>query len=561
MKTRLFHCLLWIALPLLGLSQQADLPLNHHLYHYIDRLDIQGRIGKTVHTDVKPYSRAVVAELLQSADTAGMNGNILQWHRLNRILGDDAYANAQDSKGLLKYFYKNKRDLYHVKTENFQLFLNPTLYLSAGIDQHDFTTTGATENRLNYRNTRGLRARGSLFDKVGFYTEVSENQWKAPTFVRNQYAELDALTGEGFVKEFDLGTGNSGFDYFNARGYITYSPVQQFRIKLGKDRAFWGNGYQSLLLSDQSNDYFFLNLTTRIWKLEYVNTFAQMTDFIRNKPDSYGIYPKKYAVFHQLFYKPTHWASIGLFESVVYSPTLPGGRRGLELEYLNPIIFYRSVEQALGSPDNSMLGLTWKFNFLKRFQHYGQIMLDDFNFRVRDQGTGYVGNKYGYQLGLKYIDAFSLQGLDLQVEVNRIRPYTYSHFNPTGNYAHYGQYLAHGNGANLQDLNLILRYQPFARWHVQGAFTTLLKGLDTNGLNYGGNVFEPYTSSFQDFNNTVGQGAAWRMTQLYGRISYQLLSLDAFAELEGRYRKENDNTSVSIMGTLRFNLPTAPLRY
>lgn len=561
MNLRLLHVFLLAISPLFALAQQADLPLNHHLYHYVDRLDIQGRIGQTVHTDIKPYSRAHVAEWLGMADTSGMTPRIREWHHLNRILADDAYAAQNGGKGLLRYFYTNKRDLYTVTTDNFQLFLNPTLYLNAGADQHDFTTTGATENLSLYRNTRGLRARGSLFNKVGFYTEVSENQWKAPTFVRNQYAELDALTGEGFVKDFDVGTGNSGFDYFNARGYVTYSPVKQFRMKLGKDRAFWGNGHQSLLLSDQSTDYFFLNLNTRIWKIEYVNTFAQMTDFIRNKPDSYGIYPKKYSVFHQLLYKPTKWASVGLFESVVYSPTLPGGRRGLELEYLNPIIFYRSVEQALGSPDNSMLGLTWKLNFLQRFQHYGQIMLDDFNFRVRNQGTGYVGNKYGYQLGLKYIDAFWVPGLDLQMEVNRIRPYTFSHFNPAGSYTHYGQYLAHSNGANLSDFNLILRYQPFPRWNVQAAFTTLLKGLDIGNVNYGGDPFQPYTSSFQDFNNVVGQGEAWRLTQLYGRLSYQLLQLDAYAELEGRYRKENDNTSVSILGTLRFNLPTAPLKY
>ncbi len=542
-------------------AQTADLPLNHRLYHYVDRMDIEGRFDEAVHTDTKPYSRAYLSELFEKADFSGTTTTDMEWFDLNRISGDDKLAWETSSKGLLRHLYTNQRDFFSLKKEKLQLFVNPTLYLNAGADIHDMTPTGASETLTNYRNTRGLRIRGSLFEKIGFFTEVSENQVKYPQFVRNYTQNLDALWGETFVKDFDQGTGNPGYDYFNARGYITYSPVKELRFKLGKDRAFWGNGYQSLQLSDQSADYFFLNFNLRLWKLEYTTTYAQLTDYIRNKPDSYGIYPKKYAVFHQLFYKPKKWLSIGLFESVVYSPTLPGGVRGFELEYLNPLIFYRSVEQSLGSPDNSMLGLSWKLNFMQRFQYYGQLMLDDFNFRVRDQGTGYFGNKYGYQMGLKYINAFWVPRLDIQLEYNRVRPYTYQHFNPTANYSHYGQYLGHSQGANLYDFNFIVRYQPFPRWNGYLGYTRLTKGLDQNGENYGGNIWTPYTDFFQEFNNTVAQGERFQVDQVYGKISYQILKLEAFAELEARYRKENDNSSASVLGTLRFNLPTTPVKF
>jgi len=547
--------------PVLCLAQSADLPLNHRLYHYVDRVDIQGLTGQTVHTDTKPYSRNSIAKVLSQTSTENMDPTDKAWHQLNLFSGSDSVALQTLQKGHLKHFYTNRRDLFSLKREGFELYVNPTLYLNAGIDQNTYTLDGSQQSVPNYRNTRGLRIRGSLFDKVGYYTEVSENQVKYPNFVREVYDEQGVLWGENFVKEFDQATGNVGYDYFNARGYVTYSPVPELRFKLGKDRAFWGNGHQSLMLSDQSADYFFLNFNARIWKLEYATTFAQMTDFIRNKPDGYGIYPKKYTVFHQIFYKPTNWLSLGLFESVVYSPTLPGGVRGFELEYLNPLIFYRSVEQSLGSPDNSMLGLSWKANFMQRFQYYGQVMLDDFNFRVRNQGSGYFGNKYGYQMGLKYINAFWIPRLDLQVEYNRIRPYTFQHFNPVGNYTHFGQYLAHARGANLSDINLIARYQPFPRWNVYLAYTQLVKGLDINGENYGGDITRPYTDFIQEFNNTVGQGERFEVSQLYGKLSYQIFKLDAFAEIEGRYRTENGNTSASILGTFRLNLPTTPIKF
>lgn len=559
--TRLLLLSAWIMVVASARAQDADLPLQHEAYQLMDRLDIKGLTGGTVHTDIKPYGRQAVSEIFAATDTSGMGKREMDWFRLMRLAADDDYAATVEKKGILKYLFTNQRDFYHFENGKVRLYANVVGHVAGGLDQHDYTVDQSQINLMNYRNTRGVQLRGSISNRLGFFTELTENQVKHPQFVRGSHAELGVLNGQNFVKIFDGGTPNTGFDFFNARGYITYSPGKQFRLKLGKDRAFLGNGYQSLLLSDNATEHFFLNLNTRVWKLEYMNHFALMTDFIKNKPDGYGTYPKKYAVFHQLNYKPWKQLSVGLFESVVYSPKLPSGQRGFELEYLNPLIFYRSVEQSLGSPDNSMLGLTWKLNCLKHFQQYGQFLLDDLNFRNRANGTGYFGNKYGYQVGLKYIDAFKVMGLDLQMEYNWVRPFTYSHFNPTASYSHYGQYLGYSYGANAHDLNLIVRYQPLARWSGMMIFTSALKGRDINGLNYGGDIFKPYTTNFQDYNNVVGQGDAFKVTQLYGRLSYRLLNLDAYADLEGRFRKENANTSMSILGSLRINLPNQVMKY
>ena len=559
-----FQRIIWAAL-MFGIgtnafAQDADLPLQHEAYHFIDRLDIKGVTGGTVHTDQKPYSRQAVSEIFAAADTSAMKPTEREWLRLTRLSADDDFANANAKKGVLKYFFKNQRDLFHYANGKVRLYANVIGHIAGGMDQHNYTLDNSQIGLFNYRNSRGVQLRGSISNRLGFFTEVSENQAKLPQFVRGSYADLGVLYGQNFVKTFDVAP-NTGFDYFTARGYVTYSPGKQFRLKLGKDRAFLGNGHQSLLLNDQATDYFFLNLNTRIWKLEYINHFALMTDFIKGKPDGYGTFPKKYAVMHELNYKPWKQFSVGLFESVVYSPHLPGGNRGFELEYMNPLIFYRSVEQSLGSPDNSMLGLHWKLNALKRFQHYGQFLLDDLNFRNRTIGPGYVGNKFGYQFGIKYIDAFWLRGLDLQMEYNWVRPYTYSHFNPSASYSHYGQPLGYAYGANAHDVNLILRYQPFPRWSALLMMNSVLKGRDINGLNYGGDIFKPYTTRVQDYNNVVGQGDPLKITQLYGRLSYRLLSLDAYADLEGRYRKENNNSSLSILGSLRINLPNQIQKY
>ena len=519
-----------------GPAQDTDILLNHELYPYLDRLDIKGLADTSLSSFHKPYGRNMIASYLERVNQENFSPMEKQWFEQMRILADDSYALSQKKKGIWNSFYKNGRDLYSYSGKDLQLFINPSLFVQGGVDNHNYTN-GEFENLPIYYNSRGLSIRGSLLGKVGFYTEVFDNIARMPQFIFDRYQQTQVLYGEALVKRF----GNeNGLDYLSSRGYITFRPISAIRVKLGKDRAFWGDGYQSLQLSDYAADYFFLTLHTKIWKLEYINHFTQMTDFIRDRNDTEGIYPKKYGVYHTLQYHPNDRFSIGLFESIIYNPWLANGRRGFELSYLNPLIFYRSAEQSLGSPDNSFLGMHLKYNFLQRFQLYSQLLLDDFNFGRRDEGSGFIGNKWGYQFGLKYIDVGGIKGLDFQAEYNRMRPFTYQHFNSSSNYAHFAQHLGHAAGANLYDYHLIFRYRPYPKWSVQLVYSYLLKGLDpsTDDFNYGGDVNRAFINWPAEFGNDVGQGNQLAVTMAYGQLSYQLGQSDNYLEGSIRYRRE-----------------------
>ncbi|MDX2247682.1 MAG: hypothetical protein SF052_12935 [Bacteroidia bacterium] len=531
-------------------GQNTDIVLNHDLYHYTDRLDIKGLTGSHISTDIKPYSREMLAEIFSLADTGRMTLAEAGWHTRMRMLADDTFAIREQFRGVGGTFYTNHRDLFHVAKPGFRLFLNPVIHFAGGVDHNDYSNASKT-NLPIYVNSRGLVLRGSFREKLGFYTEVYDNVTRLPQFVFNSWQTTQTLHGEAFIKRFGQ---ENGVDYFSSRAYVTYSPWKQMRIKFGKDRAFWGNGYQSLLLSDHAADYLMLNINTRIWKLVYTNHFTQMIHFIRNRNDNDGILPRKYGVFHQLTWYPASNLSFSIFESVIYSPIVANGRRGFELQYLNPIIFYRAAEQYIGSPDNSLLGLQFKYNFLRRVQFYGQILLDDYNFGIRDQGSGYWGNKLGFQGGAKYVDVLGISNLDIQLEYNRIRPYTYQHFSVISNYSNYGQYLGHAAGANLENYFFSVRYHPFPAWNILLTYTRLQKGLDEGGINYGGDLSVPDINRPGDFNNFVGQGKPWKVSQIYGRLSWQLKNTDIYAELEGRYRTENENTSTSFLGGIRVNI-------
>ena len=552
----------WVAcLPGVLFAQNADILLNHDLYHYADRIDIRGLSGTFFPTSIKPYGRAALAEFLALADTQQMTPNEYKWHRRMRILADDEYASKFSRKGIWGTFYRNGRDLYHVEeqADKFRLYVNPSFHLGVGNEQETFSSPDRVGHTL-LNNIRGISIRGSILDKIGFFTEVTDNVIRIPEFMFERYAQTNRLYDQTFVKRF--GNTENGLDFFQARAYLTFRPIRQLRIKVGKDRAFWGLGRQSLTLNDHAADYAFLNLQTQVWKLVYVNHFTQLLDFIPGKGDDEGTFPRKYAVFHQLLFYPTPQISLGVFESVVYSPYLPNGKRGFEIQYLNPLIFYRAVEQSLGSPDNSMIGFTGKANLFRQLQIYGQFLIDDLNIGQRNNGDNYWGNKLAYQVGAKYIDAFSIPTLDLQVEYNRVRPYTYQHFNIAANYSQFDESLGHAAGGNVYDLYLGLRYHPLPPLNLELAFTTLNQGLDSQGINYGGDINRSYSvDRAGDFDQVVGQGAPLDISQLYGRLTYQLWHTDIYAEVEGRYRKENERESASIMAGIRMGLPHRNVKF
>ena len=102
----------------------------------------------------------------------------------------------------------------------------------------------------------------------------------------------------------------------------------------------------SLFLDDFGNNYLFLKLNTKIWKLNYQNLFMElMPQFRKDKGDV--LLDRKYAAMHHLSMNVTKWLNVGLFEGIVFGRT-----NHFDFQYLNPIIFLRHIEGTVGSPDN-----------------------------------------------------------------------------------------------------------------------------------------------------------------------------------------------------------------
>ena len=438
------------------------------------------------------------------------------------------------SKKPIGRFYRTPANLYEVHIKDFDLVINPVI-------QFQYMKESDDDANL-FLNSRGVMIRGRIANKIGFAASIIDNQERDPRYVRDWENKYQSVPGAGYYKNFK----GTGFDYFDARGYFTFNITKYIDVAFGYDRNFIGNGYRSLFLSDFSNSTLFLKLNTRIWKINYQNLFMELHQTEPRGPDR--LLRKKYAVFHHLDVNVTRKLNIGLFEGVMF-----GRSNRFEFGYLNPVIFYRSIEQQNGSFDNSVAGIDFKLNTLKQAQLYGQFLLDEFNLKEIKKNDGWWANKWGMQLGAKYINAFGIKNLDLQLEHNRVRPFTYSHRDSIANYTHYNQPLAHPLGANFSEMIGILRYQPAPKWTILAKAMSWKQGLDTGSRSFGANIFLPNVPPYRqgDYGYDIVSGIESKTTFLSLLLSYELKE-NLFIEASATKRKFDvaSNSSLSTNTTV-----------
>jgi hypothetical protein len=275
--------------------------------------------------------------------------------------------------------------------------------------------------------------------------------------------------------------------------------------------------------------------------------------------------PDKFLFLHRLGINIGKNVNVGIFESVIAGrdPAIYPNATKVPLSYFNPIIFYRSIEQDAGSPDNACLGLDVKVNLFKQVQVYGQLFLDEFLLKEIKAQKGWWGNKYAMQAGFHYIDVLGIKNVDLQMEYNFVRPFTYTHQSGYTSYTHYSQPLAHPLGANFREVLAIVRVQPWRFLNASFKAVYYTKGLDQNALNYGGNILLSYNQRVQEYNNTVGQGRKVDVLFLDATLSYHVLTnvfLDfkqVIRTMKGSVLPTEANTSFTSV-SIRWNVAQRP---
>lgn len=400
-------------------AQSLSLPLHHETFISVDRL-----LAKTpypLHTGFKPI-------LQNRLSYAGYGDSI--------IFSEPIAFIKQKPKNIIlrKLLYE---ELVRVKSDNFSLALNFLTHLQRKNSKNSDASFTI--------NTRGMEVKGHLGRDISYYTAFYENQAFFEHPLDSFAAKRLVVPGHGAHKAFR----DSGYDYSSAVAYLSYSPNEILNVRVGHDKHFVGEGYRSMLLSDNAFNYPFLEFSVFKQQLQYHSFVAQYEDFTKVY---YNYHRRKHIAVNYLSYYYRNFLEIGLFEGVLYqSLDTTDYSYHLSWDFFTPFPVVRSLANVSRDDNYLLTGLQFKLNPLKYITLYGQLALSPGR-----EGAGIQG---GVKLHDLFFDTFEPHRLFLRLEYNNVSNNLYIH-NSEGfqTWSHYNQELAHPLGSN------------FTEWLVRGQY-------------------------------------------------------------------------------------------
>ena len=387
------------------------------------------------------YSFSLLTERGLAAPDSSIHGGLKPYVHFF----SDKYIHVPDTHRVFKYitedpaleliFYKHFLRV-EPKKEKFKLRLDPLLNLELGKDY------AGKAGGLLYSNTRGVIGSGYIGDKFYFETMFAENQSFFPGYLSANVQNALVVPGQGRWKTFK----GSGYDYAFSSGFISIQPLKNLNIQLGHGKQKIGNGYRSLLLSDNSFNYPYARITQQWFKgrVQYTNIYAVFMNLVSASkvinPATERLFQKKAASFQYLSVNFTKKFNVGFFQGMIWQAGDDKNKQHLDLYYFNPIIYTNLINYGLNNKNNIVTGMDAKLKLTSKIALYGQLMLD----KVKKDSSG-----WGWQTGITCFDALGLKNLFLQVEYNSVTKGSY--MNSSGSttdqsYSHYNQTLAYTPG-------------------------------------------------------------------------------------------------------------------
>jgi hypothetical protein len=503
-------------------SQSPYVPLNHWAYDFLERMETKHAIrGVLNHT--KPLSRkefAYYIKQLMEQKEKGFVLNKVEQEQLRFLsfefreeLGKEKQKNInfrsriqkfKEHKIIRKYFpsilYKNNRNFFSWQDKQIKFFFDPVYRYKGNYINPD--STNRPEKSFHFTN--GFQVWGYLTKYFGFFVDVRDNkEWGDQKYQLGNYT----LPRLGFVRA----TSPDYIYHDETEAYIKFGAGNS-QLTYGKFKNYWGSGKAgSLILSDYATSYDQLKFEYHHKKFKFTSFYAFLIDYHFQLEDN--LQQKKYMAGHRLEVAALNWLSLGLSEVVIFKG------RSFEPAYLNPVMFFRSAEHYLGSPDNMMMGFDFKFTAIRNVKCYGELLIDDIV--SAELGTNWYANKYGFIGGVFWTEPFGFNNFDARIEYTRLRPYVYTHLNSL-QYTHYNSTLGHWIGPNSDLLSLDFNYQLSMRLSLSSSFEYFRHGANTGQNNFGGDINEYHVPDY-GFYFAFLNGDIEKINSIRFGLSYELI--------------------------------------
>ena len=430
------------------------------------------------------FHRLVILFLLTAAGSSliaqltQINYPLNRWSQINM----DRYLNEKDSipadfvkpnityrkelydlpgfkKDTGKYYFGATQKLFG---ENLIIIDKPALFVTIDpiIDQQigwEFRDSTAYADTAKFvTNTRGFFIRGSIGKKVSFQTHFAENILFYPFYLRQYVEETNVAPGMGRTKTYQV----NGYDAGVAGGFVSYQALPTWNIQFGHGKHFLGEGYRSIILSDNAPNYPFFRSTISLLKgrLSYTTLLASLQNDLRLPfgSSTESLYSRKAMSINSISYSPIKNIRLGFSEGVMWQTFVEDeGNLDFDPFWLNPAILLNATKSEWNGPNNLFMAFDLTVKPTSEITVYYQHMIDDPNSRRNSNLLGVKTSEFG------------VSNLWARLEFSQSNRFTYTNANVLQNISHFGQELAHPIGAGFNEFIAQFSYK-FRRIFIDG---------------------------------------------------------------------------------------------
>lgn len=436
-----------------AMAQRELVPVNNPVYRFLFRQELRGAI-QGFQWGMLPLSRQEVSCYLDTLQSRSAAGNPLpaadeaMLRDLRIEFSYDRDRSLDASSALLPGFELSgifddtrQKYLYAYADSTSSIFMDGFAWWSyrAGNDE----TPGSHFASLG---EIGFRLRGTLFQKLGYYFQASNGVLFSGS---KEFARLDPR----LQANAQFNRGENFFDF--TTGYLRYD-ADWLSVTLGREQLLWGMGYQDrAMLSDNTVPFDFAKIDLRSNSVHYSFLHGSLVG-----ADSLGnTLASKYIAAHRFEFNIGRRVRVGLNEAILYS------NQPISFTMLNPLIFLTSAELSTELPSsgddwhNSLIWIDCEVRPARNLRLFGSLLIDDLKFATL--GANDVSrntNKFGWQGGALWNDAFALPGLLVSGEYSRINPFVQTHWTNDNSYTNWMLPLGEGLQPNSDEWRFRVDY-------------------------------------------------------------------------------------------------------
>ncbi len=516
-----------VFLSAIAFAQSEYVPSDNRVYDFLERMETlqiipdynSFEIPKTRGEVVDYIKRVILSEsFLDKADRNFLDDLKVEYeYELFGTLNES--ERLIDSEGYDFLSQKQKYLYFYDKPGKINLFVNLTgegnLLLKNNVSNNDRPSA--------FLGIIGGEIRGTILDKFGLFLKGTDG---------NVFGNREAAYLKSDLKyNYKLNENPDETFFDETEGYIS-ADFNLIRFKYGRDRMNIGYGLDKMILGNSAPifDYLGMNIRYKFFSYSFFHGQLLGREYYNQDSITGGVHvvDSKYMAYHRIGFDISTHLSLGAGEVVIY------GERPIDLGYLNPFSFYKSVEHSNRDRDNAMLFFDVNNKSIEGLKFYASLLIDDITFGKI--GTGWWGNQTIIDAGVNSVLLYKFLPLGIKFQYTKIDPYVYTHRLLRNNYTSYGYNLSSFTEPNSELFLAEINYRFSSRFGLSLLYNYKIHGanpLTADGSvrqNVGGNInlghrtFDSEYVTFLDGNMEYSR--LYSLHIIYEPVNQYLITLD-----------------------------------